>query len=196
MKERSKLTKTNYKNGQQKIDYDKVLEQSADCAKKITQAKNDYINKMTDKQNLSTASKTYWAILSRLLYKKKFQQYHHYWLVTNLFQMFAKKQIFLISFFSSMYAPIQNTSILSPFLLRTSARITSFHVTKEDILLIIKTLDSSKAHGWGNISIKRITICGESITVLLKIISEQSLKERKFPELWKKANIVPVHKCT
>ena len=194
MKERSKLTKTNYKNGQQKIDYDKVLEQSADCAKKITQAKNDYINKMTDKQNPSTASKTYWAILSRLLYKKKFQQYHHYWLVANLFQMFAKKQIFLISFFSSMYAPIQNTSILSPFLLRTSARITSFHVTKEDILLIIKTLNSSKAHGWDNISIKMIKICGESITVPLKIIFEQSLKENKFPEVWKKANIVPVHK--
>ena len=76
----------------------------------------------------------------------------------------------------------------------SNARITSFHVTKEDILLIIKTLDSSKADGWGNISIKRIKICGESITVLLKIIFEQSLKERKFPELWKKANIVPVHK--
>ena len=65
----------------------------------------------------------------------------------------------------------------------SNARITSFHVTKEDILLIIKTLDSSKADGWGNISIKRIKICGESTTVLLKIIFEQSLKERKFPEL-------------
>ena len=39
-----------------------------------------------------------------------------------------------------------------------------------------------------------IKICGESITAPLKIIFEQSLKERKLPELWKKANIVPVHK--
>ena len=39
-----------------------------------------------------------------------------------------------------------------------------------------------------------IKICGESIAVPLKIIFERSLKERKFPELWKKANIVPVHK--
>ena len=59
MKERSKLTKTYYKNGQQNLDYDKVLAKSADCTKKITQAKNDYINKMIDKlQNLSTAPKT------------------------------------------------------------------------------------------------------------------------------------------
>ena len=68
-KERSKLTKTSYKNGSQKIDYDKVFEKSADCTKKITQAKNDYINKMTDKlQNPSNAPETCWAILSRLLY--------------------------------------------------------------------------------------------------------------------------------
>ena len=116
MKERSKLTKTYYKNGQQNLDYDKVLGKSADCTKKITQAKNDYINKMTDKlQNPSTAPKTYWVILSRLLYKKKFQQYHHYWLMANLFQIFVKRQIFSIIFFSSICTPIQNTSILPPF---------------------------------------------------------------------------------
>ena len=38
--------------------------------------------------------------------------------------------------------------------------------------------------------------CGESITVLLKIIFEQSLKERKFPEVWEKINVVLVHKNT
>ena len=39
-----------------------------------------------------------------------------------------------------------------------------------------------------------IKICGASITVPLKIIFEQSLKERKFPELWRKIDVVPVHK--
>ena len=72
LKERSELTKSCYKNGQQRIDHDKVLEKSAACTKKIIQAKSDYIYKMTDKlQNPSIASKTDWAILSRLLYDKK-----------------------------------------------------------------------------------------------------------------------------
>ena len=92
-----------------------------------------------------------------------------------------------------MCTPIQNASILQPFLHRANARITSFHVTKKDILLIRKNLDSSRAHGWDNISIKMIKICGESITVPLKIIFEQSLKEKKW-KYGKKANIVPVHK--
>ena len=103
---------------------------------------------------------------------------------------FCEKANLFNNFFSSICTPIQNTSILPPFLHRTNARITSFYVTKEDMLLLIKHLDSSKS----NSSIKMIKICGESITVPLKMIFEQSLKEKKLPEVWKKANIVPVHK--
>ena len=78
---------------------------------------------------------------------------------------FCEKGDLFNNFFSSICTPIQNTIILPPFLHRTNARITSFYVTKEDILLIIKHLDSSKAHRWDNISIKMIKICDESITV-------------------------------
>ena len=39
-----------------------------------------------------------------------------------------------------------------------------------------------------------IKICGDLITVPLKIIFEQSSKERKFPELWKNANMVSVQR--
>ena len=76
--------------------------------------------------------------------------------MANLFQIFVKRQIFLIIFFSSTCTPIQNISTLPPFLYRTNAKTTSVYVTKEDILLIIKTLDSSKTHGWDNISIEMI----------------------------------------
>ena len=90
-----------------------------------------------------------------------------------------KSQVFLIFFFfSSICTPIQNTSILPPFLYRKNARTTSFYVTKNYILLKIKKLDLCKAHGWDNIPIKMIKICGDSITVLLKIIFEQFLKEK------------------
>ena len=39
-----------------------------------------------------------------------------------------------------------------------------------------------------------IKICNESITIPLKIIFEESLKNGVFPEIWKRANAVPVHK--
>ena len=63
-----------------------------------------------------------------------------------------------------------------------------------DISSIIKNLDSNKAHGCDNISIKMIQICGESIALPLKLLFETALKEKKFPDIWKLANVVPVHK--
>ena len=57
-----------------------------------------------------------------------------------------------------------------------------------DITSIIKNLDSNKAHGCDNISIKMIQICGESIALPLKLLFETALKEKKFPDIWKLAN--------
>ena len=39
-----------------------------------------------------------------------------------------------------------------------------------------------------------IKICSKSLTVPLKIIFEQSLKEGRFRAIWKKANVIPIHK--
>ena len=107
---------------------------------------------------------------------------------------FCKKANILNNFFASICTAIDNTSCLPYFLYRTGSRIKSFYVTENDILAITKTLDPNKAHGCDNISIKMIKICSQSLTLPLKIIFEHSLKKGKFPEIWKKANVVPVHK--
>ena len=66
------LTKCYYKNGQKKNGYEKLLEKYSDCTKEILEAKHNYILKMTTNlQDPKTAAKTYWVILSRLLYRKK-----------------------------------------------------------------------------------------------------------------------------
>ena len=60
--------------------------------------------------------------------------------------------------------------------------------------MIIKSLDPAKVHGCHNLSIKIIQICNDVITIPLKLIIDQSLTNGKFPEIWKVANVVPVHK--
>ena len=67
-------------------------------------------------------------------------------------------------------------------------------VTESDILSIIKALDSTKAHGYDKTSIRMIKIYSESITLPLKIIFQESLEKGKFPEIRKKASVVPVIK--
>ena len=76
---------------------------------------------------------------------------------------------------------------------KTDKRIKSFNINEKDIISIIKSLNSKKAHGYDNLSIRMIKICEESISLPLKIIFE-TLKHRVFPEIWKKANVVPSHK--
>ena len=107
---------------------------------------------------------------------------------------FCKKANIFNNFFSSICTPIDNASCLPSFSYRTGSRIKSFHVTENDLLAIIKTLDPNKAHGCDNISIKMIKICSQSLTLPLKVFFEQSIKKGKFQEIWKNANVVSVYK--
>ena len=95
LKERCKLTKSFYKNGNKKIDHDKVLEKSEERTKQILEAKINCILKMTKKlADSNTSQKTYWAILNSLLYNKKSQQYHLSSSMVSWFQIFVKRQTF------------------------------------------------------------------------------------------------------
>ena len=59
LKERSKLTKYFYRNGQRECDCSKVLEKSVECTREILKAKRQYIFKMTNKlEDAFTAPKT------------------------------------------------------------------------------------------------------------------------------------------
>ena len=72
LKERCKLTKLFYKNGQRTIDHDKILEKSEECTKQILEAKKNFNLKMTKKlADFNASPKTYWTILNHLLYNKK-----------------------------------------------------------------------------------------------------------------------------
>ena len=63
-----------------------------------------------------------------------------------------------------------------------------------DILSIINSLSSSKAHRYVNRSIKMIKICNELVTIPLKIIFEESLRKGILSNIWKKGNIITAHR--
>ena len=107
---------------------------------------------------------------------------------------FCTKANLFNDFFASICTPINNGNTMPPFAYKTKVKIHSFHINHNDISLIIKNLDSNKAHGCDNSSIKMIQIRGGPIVVPLKLLFETALKEKKFPDVWKLANVVPVHK--
>ena len=56
------------------------------------------------------------------------------------------------------------------------------------VLSLIRSLDSNKANGWYGISAHMIKLCDYSI------VEPQCLEAGIYPSIWKKANVVPVHR--
>ena len=124
LKERCKLAKCFNKNGQRKIDHDKVLEKSEECTKQILETKKNYILKMTKKLTDSNNSpKTYWTILNCLLYNKKLPTVLPLLVKGKLAPDFCKKTNIFNNFFASVCTPTYNTSCLPSFSYKKESRI-------------------------------------------------------------------------
>ena len=116
------------------------------------EAKQNCILKMTTKvEHSNTSPKKYWVILNGMLYNKKILAIPPLFVDSSLVQTTAKKASLFNNFFISICTPLKNNSVLPPFLYQINTRIYSFCVTNEDILSIIKLLDSSKSLGYHKI---------------------------------------------
>ena len=103
--------------------------------------------------------------------------------------------MFLIPFFAKQWSLINSdSSLASKIKTKTDNSLYSVKFSTENILQIINKLDSNKAHGHVEISIRMLKICGFSICRSLQIIYKSSLDKGKFPLEWKNANVAPVHK--
>ena len=96
-------------------------------------------------------------------------------------------------FFSQQCSPVLTVSSVTLISL-TENRLSSYQFLKGDILKIINSLDSNKAHGYDMIRICMLKLCGESDCRPLDTIYKTWLESVNFPSEWKKANVFPVHK--
>ena len=76
----------------------------------------------------------------------------------------------------------------------TQARLGSLGLNDGEILKLIRALKVNKAHGHDDISIRMIKICDTSLLKPLIISFENSTKSSCYPYIWKKSNIISVHK--
>ena len=76
----------------------------------------------------------------------------------------------------------------------TQSRLCTLHFDEGELIKIIRNLNVHKAHGHVDISIRMIKICDKSILNPLILLFENSTKSSYYPDIWKKSNIIPVHK--
>ena len=176
-------------------DFHKVIAKSNECTEAISAAKDKYIKQMCQTLNDPlTAPKTYWKILNRLLSNKKVPAIPPVLFDGKIISNFSQKAAIFNKYFASQCTPLQNSSSLPKPRLGTDKTLSSLNIREDDIFVILENLNSNKSHGWDDLSIKMIKLCGKSVACSLKLIFETSLLGREFPECWKRANVVPVHK--
>ena len=121
---------------------------------------------MTSKlEDSNTAPKTYWLKLNPFLSNKKIPAIPPLLVDGKFILDFCEKANLSNNFFGSICIAITNNSRLSPYV---------YKKTLEFIAFVL--LNSSKAHGYDNTSVKMIKTCNESLTISLKIIFEEPLK--------------------
>ena len=98
------------------------------------------------------------------------------------------------TFFTVQCTPINNSGTLPQFEYKVTSNIDDVSFSEHEILSIIRSLNSNKAHGWDGIFIRMIKMCDETIALPLKIIFDTALKSGSYPDKWKRANVAPVHK--
>ena len=67
-------------------------------------------------------------------------------------------------------------------------------ISSDEIFSLIRNLNKGKANGPDDVSAHMLILCDETIAIPLKLIYEQVLATGIFPNIWKSANLTPIHK--
>ena len=98
-------------------------------------------------------------------------------------------------FFAEQCTPSKNSNVLpANQMFLTQSRLNSINFNEDEILKIIRPLNINKAHGHDSISIRLINICDKYLLKPLTLLFENSSKSSCYPDIWKRSNIIPVHK--
>ena len=142
-----------------------------------------------------TSSKAYWSILKTVLNNTTIPCIPPIYHNKNYITDFKENAQIFNNFFAQQCTLVENSSKLTiDSFKRANNLLSTISFTKDDIAKIIKNVNPNKAHGFNMISIRMLKICGDSILKPLELIFKSCLENGKFPNEWKKANVVPVHK--
>ena len=193
---KNSIYKDYLKNGKTNYHYIKLQYAISEVSAAISKGKDEYHRRLAQKlSDPSASSKTYWSILKRFYNGKKVPIIPPLLINNKLESDFKTKANYFNSFFASKCTPLINNSTLPNSLQYVSAaRLSSFSFNEEVILKIINALNINKVHGHDDISIRMIKLCSKSVVKPLSIIFKNCIDTGTFPDIWKRSNIIPVHK--
>ena len=195
LRRKNRAYKNFVRNGQPDDKLAGIQKMISEGAILIEEAKRSYFLKAGKTlANPETSSKTYWTLINTVLNKVKIPIIPPL-LENGLFVTdFTEKAQLFNDYFILQCTTIDTGSEIPQDAPVTDTLISDFFISDEKILKIIRSLNSNKAHGWDEISVRMIKLSDAALVIPLKIIFTNCLRCGLFPEIWKYANVVPVHK--
>ena len=196
IKARNKLYKQCVENGRVESDFIIIEALITEINDLITSAKDLYYNNLAKRlNNPSLQAKTYWSILKTFYNDKKIPIIPPLLIDDKFVTDIQTKANIFNKFFADQYTPLKNGSVLPKNqIFLTESRICTLDFNEEELMKIIRNLKVHKPHGHDDISMRMIKICDKSILKPLILLFENSIKSSYYPDIWKKSNIIPVHK--
>ena len=183
-------------NGRFEDDYVFLEALITDINELISSTKNLYYENLAKKlNNPLLQAKTYWSVLKTFCNEKKIPLIPPLLVDNNFVTDIQTKANIFNKFFAQQCTPLENSSVLpvnQKFL--TQSRLTSININENEVLNIIRALNIHKAHRYDDISIRMIKMCDKSLLKPLTLLFENSIKSTCYPDIWKRSNIIPVHK--
>ena len=190
------LFKQYIKNGRFESDFMFLETIANELNELISSTKALYYDNLAKKlNNPLLQAKTYWSILKTFYNDKKIPLIPPLLVDDKFVTDIQKKANVFNKFFAEQCTPLDNNSSLPVNqLFLTQSRLTSLDLDDDELLKIIRALNINKAHGHDDISIRMIKICDKSLIKPLMLIFKKSIRSSYYPDIWKKSNIIPVHK--
>ena len=195
LRKKSHAYKSFVRNGQPDDKLEGIQNMISEGSRMIEEAKWNYFLKAGKTlASPGTPSKTYWSLINTVLNKAKVPIIPPL-LDNGLFVTdFTEKAQLFNDYFMLQCTTIDTGSAIPEHIPVTSTLINTFAISEEKILQIIRSLNPNKAHGWDEISVRMIKLSDTALVAPLKIIFTNCLRSGIFPQIWKHANVVPVHK--
>ena len=195
LNKQNRMYKNFKKNGYKTEDKIRLDNFRDECYKAISLAKERYLSSMgQDLANPSTSKRTYWKIINRVMNKCKAPKIPPM-LSENEFVINCKEKADLFAnYFSLQCKPLDNDSVLPGITYHTENQLDHITITSEEILSQIRNLNKGKSCGPDNLSAHMLLLCNDTIVLPLTIIYQQILSSGIFPQIWKLANVTPIHK--
>ena len=183
------------KRGKKVNAFDQVREVQNITNKLIKEAKQLYYKKLGEKlSDPQTGQKNFWNAFKRITNKKKHTNIPPIIDNNKYISNFRQKANIFNDYFANQCKILDNGSILPDVAYKTNASVYHINITINQICDIINKMNSNKAGGYDEISVRMLQLCPSEVASPLQIIFQKCIDTGIFPDSWKYANVQPVHK--